>query len=72
MNVFDQINRRIALLKPGEHWTLGPSDLFLSRADFLSINAFIQEEAKKGVFSVKVHQNATHDFSCNALTIIKN
>lgn len=72
MNVFDQINRRIASLKPGQQWTLSPSDLFLSRADFLSISAFIQAEAKKGEFSVKLHQDAVQGFGCNALTIIKN
>lgn len=71
MDLLKQISERINHLKSGENVTISAQNLLISRTDFQSIFVYLEQESKKGGFSIHPNSRQKNGFENTSLTINK-
>jgi hypothetical protein len=71
MDLLKQISERIYHLKSGENVTISAQNLLISRTDFQSLLIYLEQESKKGGFSIQENPKQKNKFENTSLTINK-
>lgn len=70
MDLLQDVSQRIAQMQSGEQVIISAQALFISRADFHSMLAFLNKESKQGHFAIEGHGSSSW-FELTSLTINK-
>lgn len=72
MDILNRITRKIAALPAGEECIISAQELWLSRADFQSVSAFLSRESEKGSFSIAAAEDAPARIGSASLLVTKH